>query len=97
MFFKILLIATKYVDDMAPEYLCEQVSIKKSSRKLSSSSQILLQVPLSWLKLYGNCSFSVLPPLRGIGCWQILEMRRLLNVLKSVLNTHLFNVAFTDK
>jgi len=29
---------------MAPEYLCELVSIRKSSGKLRSSSQILLQV-----------------------------------------------------
>ena len=44
---------------MAPEYLCEQVSIRKSSRKLRSSSQILLQVPVSPLKSYGNCALSV--------------------------------------
>jgi len=41
---------------MAPEYLCELVSIRKSSRKLS---QILLQVPVSRLKSYGDCAFSV--------------------------------------
>ena len=40
--FKILLIVYKSINDMAPEYLCELVSIRKSSRKLRSSSQILL-------------------------------------------------------
>ena len=40
---------------MAPEYLCELVSIKKSSRKLRSSSQILLQVTVS----SDDCTFSV--------------------------------------
>ena len=47
---------------MTPEYLYELVSIRKSFRKLRSSSQILLQVPVSWLKSYGDCTFSVAPP-----------------------------------
>ena len=40
---------------MVPEYLCEQVSIRKSSWKLGSSSQVLLQVPVFQLKAYGDC------------------------------------------
>ena len=36
------------------------------------------------------------PPLCGISCRQTLEMRRLLEIL-SLLKTHLFKVAFTDK
>jgi len=44
---------------MVPEYLCELVSIRKSSRKLRSSSQIQLQMPVSRLKSYGDCAFSV--------------------------------------
>ena len=47
---------------MAPEYLCELVSIRKSFQKLRSSSQIILQVPVSWLKSYGDCAFSVAAP-----------------------------------
>jgi len=61
---------------MVPEYLCELVSIKESSRKLRLSSQ-----PMSRLKSYGGCPFSVQPPICGIGCRQILEMRRLLKIL----------------
>ena len=57
--FKILLITYKSINNMAPQYLCELVSIRKSSRKFRSSSQILLQVPVSWLKSYGDCAFSV--------------------------------------
>ena len=41
---------------MAPEYLLELVSIRKSS------SQILLQVPVSRLKSYGDSAFSVAAP-----------------------------------
>jgi len=57
--FKILLVTYKSINDTAPEYLYELVSIRKSSRKLKSSSQILLQVPASRLKSYGDCAFSV--------------------------------------
>jgi len=39
--FKIVLITCKVINDMAPEYLC---------LPRNSSIQILLQVPVSWLK-----------------------------------------------
>ena len=42
---------------MAPEHLGELVYIRKSSRKCSSSSQILLPVPLFPLKSYGDCTY----------------------------------------
>ena len=72
----------KSVNDMAPEYMCELVSIRKSSRKLRSSSQILLQVPVSQLKSYGDCMFSVAAsPLCGISWRQMLEMCHLLKIL----------------
>jgi len=60
--FKILLITYQSINDMAPEYLCKPVSIRKSPEKLRSSSQILLQVPVSRLKLCGDCAFSVSTP-----------------------------------
>ena len=55
--------------------------------------QILLMVPVSRVKSYGDCAFTAC----GKGCRQILEMRRLLKMFKSVITTHLFKVAFTDK
>ena len=75
---------------MAPEYLCELVSIRMSTRKLRSSSQILVQVPVSRLKSYGDCTFSVAA---SSFCHQILEMRRLLNLL----NPFLKNTPFMEK
>jgi len=49
--------------------------------KTQSSSQILLHVPVSRLKSYGDCAFSVTAPFCGIVCQQILEMYRLLKFL----------------
>ena len=43
--------------------------------KLRSSSQILLQVPVCWLKLYGNWAFSVAAPT----LWE--KTHRLLKIL----------------
>ena len=39
--FKMLLITYKYINDMASEYQCELESIRKSSRKLSVSAQVI--------------------------------------------------------
>ena len=71
--FKILLITYKSINDMS-EHLCELVSIRKLYRKLRSSCQILLQVPVTRLKSYGDYAFSVAAPICGIGCLQILEI-----------------------
>ena len=88
--FKIILITYKSINDTAPEYLSELVSIWKSSRKLRWSSQILLQVPASRLQSYGDCAFSIAAPtlwnrLPWDICWKFV----------SVIKTHLFKVAFT--
>jgi len=95
--FKILLITYKSINDIAPKYLCELVSISKSSRKLRLSSQILLQVSVSRLKSYGYCAFSVADPT----LWNKLpaDIRNVssLEKFKSFLKTHIFKVAFTDK
>ena len=82
---------------MAPEYMCEQVSIRKPSRKLKSSSQILLQVPVSRVKLSGDCAFGVV----AYTLWNKLPANitnaSSLENFKSLLKTHLFKAAVTVK
>ena len=56
---EMLLTTYKSITDQALEYLCELLSIRKSSRKLGSSSQIPLQVYVSRLRSYGDCAFNV--------------------------------------
>jgi len=82
---------------MASEYLCELVSIRKSSRKLRSSSQIILQVPVSRVKSYGDCAFSVAAPTLWNKLPADIRNASSLENFKSVLKTHMFRVAFTDK
>ena len=95
--FSILLITYKFINDMAPEYLCEQMSIRKSSRKLRSSSQIVLQVPVSRLNLYGDCAFSVAAHTLWNGLPVDFRNASSPENFKSGLKTQLFNVTFTDK
>ena len=82
---------------MAPEHLCELVYIRKSARKLRSSSQILLQVLVSRLKSYGDCAFSVAAPTSWNKLTANIRNGSSLENFKSLLKTHLFKVAFTDK
>ena len=69
----------------------------KSSRKLRSSSHILLQIPVSGLKLYGDCALSVTAPTSWNRLPADIRNASSLEKIKSVLKTHLFKVAFTNK
>jgi len=82
---------------MAPEYLCELVFIRKSSQKLRSSSQALLQVPVSLLKSFSDSAFSVAAPTLWNRLPAYIRNALSLENFKSLLKTHLFKVAFTDK
>ena len=76
---------------------CELVSIRNSSRKLGSSSQILLQVPVYWLKSYGDCAFNVAALTLLNRLLADIENASSLENFKSLLKTHMFKVAFRDK
>ena len=82
---------------MAPEYFYVLVSIRKSSRKLRSSGQILLQLLVARLKSYGDCVFSVAVPTLWTRLRANIRNASSLENFKSVLKTHLFKVAFTNK
>ena len=66
---------------MAPEYMYEPVSIRKSSRKLRSSSKIPLHVQMCLLMSYGDCAFSVAAPTLWNRLPAILKMGRILELL----------------
>ena len=77
--------------------MCELMSIRKSTRKLRSSSQILLQVLVSRLKSYDDCAFSVAAPTLWNKLPANIRNASSLGNFSSLLKTHLFKVAFTDK
>ena len=71
---------------MAPDYLCKLVPIRMSS------SEILLQVPVSQLKSYGDCAFSVAT--RTLWNSLPVDIRSVLSLEN--FKADLFKVAFTD-
>ena len=76
--YKLLLLAFKAVNGIAPEYLSSLLKRYCSVRQLRSSSQELLFVPKSKLKSFGDRSFSVKVP----GLWN--ELPHNLKCLSSI-------------
>ena len=66
-------------------------------RKLRSSNQILLQVPMSRLKSYGDYAFSVAVPTLWNRLMVDIRNASSLENFKSLLKAHLIKAAFTDK
>jgi len=96
VWYKIILTTYKIIHGKAPEYLSDLISIKKSSRTLRSSSQLMLHVPASRLKTFGDSAFSVAGP----ALWNKLPVdvknAKSLDHFKSCLKTHLFRIAYTN-
>jgi len=92
--FKNLLRTYKSINDVVPEYLCKLMSIRKSSRKLRSSSLILLQVAVFRLKSYGDCAFSAAATTLRNKLPVDIRNVSYLEMFKYILKTHLFKIAF---
>ena len=60
--FKILLIVFKALDNLAPIHISSLFEPYSSSRSLRSSKKLLLVVPRSNLKVYGDRAFPVVAP-----------------------------------
>jgi hypothetical protein len=88
--FKILLIAYKALNGLAPEYISELLQLHIPSRNLRSSSQYLLVEPRSHLSTYGDRAFSKVAP----KLWNSLPIHircaRSVEEFKKNLKTHLF-------
>ena len=92
--FKILLTVFKILQGRAPEYLTELITIYNPGRSLRSNGSLILNVPRSNTKSWGDRAFSIAGP----RIWNSLpiELRMITNIeeFKSRLKTHLFKVAF---
>ena len=94
--FKLLLITYKAVHGEAPSYICELLTLHTPNRSLRSSGQLLLHQPRSRLKHYEDAAFSVTAP----SVWNSLPINirsaATISTFKSLVQTHLFNIAFSD-
>ena len=91
--YKTLLLVFKSLNNLAPSYLRNKLTLK-SQNSLRSSNQKLLIIPKKRLKSYGDRSFSTAGP----KFWNALpnDMRQMtsLEPFKSRLKTYLFTEAF---
>ena len=95
--FKVLLTTYKAVSGEEPAYMCDLMSLRRPSRALRSCSQLLLDLPVSRLKSYGNCAFCVAGPRLWNGLPEEIRKSSPLENVKSSLKTYLFRVAFSVK
>ena len=95
IFFKILLLVFKSLNDLAPTYISDLLMQYIPSRSLRSSNQYLLVVPRSIQKTYGERAFAVAGP----RFWNALpiHMRQpgiSLASYKKSLKTYIFKKSF---
>ena len=63
--FELIMFVFKALDGLAPLYLSELLTIRDSGRALRSTDQLVLEVPRSKYKHWGDPAFSVAAP----GLW----------------------------
>ena len=84
----------KALNGLAPPYLSELLTVREHGRALRSSNQLLLEVPRSKFKHWGDRAFSIAAP----RLWNKLpcNLRTIsdLGLFKSRLKTYLFRMAF---
>ena len=92
--YKILLLTYKALNNTAPVYISDLINLKVSSRVLRSNDKILLHVPRSNRKTYGDRAFSRTAPF----AWNNvpLEVRQSpsLDIFKKRIKTYLFSRAY---
>ena len=93
--FKILLLVYKGLHGLAPTYIAELLHQRNyGSRVLRSSSQMLLMVPRTFRKNYGDRAFSIAGPKLWNDLPYSLKTSESVAIFKKNLKTYLFKDAF---
>ena len=92
--FKILTLTFKALNGLAPEYLLDLLTVKENARTLRSSSELLLCVPKSHYKLYGDRAFCVDAPTLWNKLPSDIRKSKSLVSFKKNVKTLLFKIAF---
>ena len=94
--YKVIIMTFKAIHGIAPEYLCDLISSKRSTRTLRSNNQNLLMIPRTKNITHGDCAFQVAGP----RLWNELppELREMDNFVKfkGMLKTFLFVRAYSN-
>ncbi len=94
MSYKILLLAYKALNDLAPAYLTNFLSRYNPTRSLRSQNSVLLVVPRIAKSTKGGRTFSYLAPKLWNSLPDNVRGSDTLSLFKSRLKTHLFSQAF---
>ena len=92
--FKVLLMVFKCLRGLGPSYLSELLLPYVPSRTLRSSGTGLLIVPKARTRTYGEAAFQHYGPRLWNSLPEDLRAAENVNIFKSRLKTHLFNLAF---
>ena len=92
--FKILLLTYRSIHGSAPEYLSELVTVYQQSRSLRSASQLLLSVPKTRLKSYGDRCFAAAAPREWNKLPLHVRLSPSLDSFKTRLKTFLFKQCY---
>jgi hypothetical protein len=95
--FKINFITYKCLNDQAPEYLSELISVYNPPRSLRSTDQNLLSVPPTRLKTYGDRAFSKAAPTLWNNLPEDIRRATSLDSFKNNLKSHLFKLSYPDE
>ncbi len=93
---KLLSFVFNAINNLAPSYLSEILTIRNHGRALRSSGQVLLEVPRTRLKQWGDRSFAVAAPRLWNSLLPDIRTTTDLSLLKSKLKTHFFRLAFNS-
>ena len=92
--FKVLLFTYKALNGEGPKYLSDSLTWHNPKRSLRSSNSLLLNIPKTRLKTYGDRAFSVAAP----RLWNDLPLRirqsSSTNIFKTNLKTYLFKSVY---
>ncbi|KAK7925857.1 hypothetical protein WMY93_008167 [Mugilogobius chulae] len=92
--YKILMFVFKALHGLAPPYISDILTLHRPSRALRSSSQMVLDVPRSRYKQWGDRSFAVAAPKLWNSLPVSLRVVSDLSLFKTGLKTHLYRQAF---
>ena len=94
--FKVLILAYKCLNNLAPPYLMELLEVYEPSRTLRSGDQFNLRVPKSSLKTYGDRAFSHAAPVLWNDLPLAIKTASSLDLFKSKLKHHMFSSCHRD-
>ena len=91
--FKINLLTYKCLNNLAPSYLCNLISIRVPTKQTRSAAKFLLNEKTGRISV-GDRAFSVCAPKLWNALPENLKYSANINIFKNNLKTHLFKIAF---